>query len=216
VDVHFVSLRSDAAGAPVPFAPCSRGFVAVADGFARIGDDRLEPGDMALVDLAAAQDVSTGARVVGEGVVLVGVLRDERCAPRSPGRRLYRAALAEALVWAQGSMRAYLTIDDAGVSPPLYIGRLEGTAPVAEHAHAESWEVLAASEGAGEFTLGGAPRRLKARDVVYVPPATPHSWKPDNGKVLFAIQFYSPSGPERRFRQLADAAVSEATGSGRP
>ena len=90
-------------------------------------------------------------------------------------------------------------------SPDLYLGRLEGTAAVAEHVHEKSWEVLAAIDAAGTFTLDGKEQRLGPRQVVFVPPNTKHAWKPDQGSKLVALQMYSPPGPEQRFIALAAA-----------
>ena len=43
--------------------------------------------------------------------------------------------------------------------------------------------------------------------MVPVPPGVKHSWKPDPGTKLVAVQFYSPPGPEQRFKALAAAAA---------
>jgi mannose-6-phosphate isomerase-like protein (cupin superfamily) len=91
------------------------------------------------------------------------------------------------------------------VSPELYLGRLEGTAPVSEHMHASSWEILAAVEANGVFSLEGTEGRLAARQVVVVPPGAKHAWKPEPGSKLVAVQMYSPPGPEQRFVALAAA-----------
>jgi quercetin dioxygenase-like cupin family protein len=111
------------------------------------------------------------------------------------------------LRWANGRMTAHLDVGPP-LSTELYMGRLAGTAPVAEHTHPTSWEVLAALEGSGIFTLDGREQRLVAPQLVVVPPNTKHAWKPDPGTRLQAIQVYAPPGPEQRFLAL-DAAAGD-------
>ncbi len=110
------------------------------------------------------------------------------------------AADAPELTWANGAMHAHL---DGEKLPYAYVGRLEGTAPVAEHVHESSWEVLCAIEASGTFTVAGVAKRLGARTCVSVPPATKHSWTPDPGTKLVGVQFYDPPGPQSRFKALA-------------
>ena len=147
----------------------------------------------------------------GEGAGVAFAVPMEHCAVLShPGthHEVVRGAAARELRWAGGAMRAHLDVR-AGVSSELYVGRLEGTAPVAEHVHAGSTEVLAALEGAGTFTLEGRPLRLVAPQIVVVPPGAKHAWTPDPGTKLVAVQAYGPPGPEQRFVAL-DAADRDA------
>ena len=102
-------------------------------------------------------------------------------------------------------MRAYLNVG-AKLSPNVYLGRLEGTAAVAEHEHTTSSETLIAIEGSGTFTVDGKDSRLGPRQIVHVPKGTKHAWKPDPGTKLVAIQLYEPPGPEQRFVGLAAAS----------
>jgi mannose-6-phosphate isomerase-like protein (cupin superfamily) len=102
-------------------------------------------------------------------------------------------------------MHAHLDVGRE-VSPEAYLGRLSGTASVAEHTHPGAWEVLAAVEAAGTFTIDGVDHRLGPRQVIAIPPDTRHAWKADPGSRLVAIQLYDPPGPEQRFLGLAAAA----------
>ena len=99
-------------------------------------------------------------------------------------------------------MHAHLDLEKE-ISPEVYVGRLEGSAPVAEHDHASSWEVLCALEGSGTFTLDGIPSHIVGPTIVAVPPGRKHSWQPDPGTKLVAVQVYAPPGPEQRFKVLA-------------
>ena len=60
---------------------------------------------------------------------------------------------------------------------------------------------------AGTFTVNGVPHRLGAGEILAVPPGTRHSWQPDPGSTLVAVQIYDPPGPEQRFVGLAKAAA---------
>ena len=51
-------------------------------------------------------------------------------------------------------MHAHLDVEKS-VSPAAYLGRLRGTAPVAEHTHPDSWELICAIEASGTFRLSG-------------------------------------------------------------
>jgi quercetin dioxygenase-like cupin family protein len=148
--------------------------------------------------------------VKGAGTVALATVVHSPCSVRArpvgPTKRVIRAAVAPELVWAGGTMRAHLDVEKE-VSPEAYLGRLEGTAPVAEHLHATSWEIIMAVDATGTFTLDGKPARLGPRSVVAVPPNVKHAWQPDEGSKLVAVQMYAPPGPEQRFRTLAAAAV---------
>jgi mannose-6-phosphate isomerase-like protein (cupin superfamily) len=180
--------------------------VALVRGAATALGEKLEPGDAV---------VATGKgdfELDGSGVLVVAEWKTQGCTSGAARmtKKTIRASAAPELTWAGGKMHAHLDVG-TDVSPNLYIGRLEGTAPVAEHVHEGSWEIIAAIEASGTFTLDGKEQRLGPRSVVYVPPNTKHSWKPDEGSKLVAIQMYSPPGPEQRFKALAAAAADAGT-----
>jgi len=132
--------------------------------------------------------------------------KDHACAAAEPGQleaKIIRASAAPDLAFAGGKMHVHLDADDRAIAPFAYVGRLEGTAPVAEHAHDGSWEVLCAVEAAGTFTLAGVANRLAPKTCVTVPPNAKHSWVPDANSTLRAVQLYAPPGPEQRFKALA-------------
>ena len=84
--------------------------------------------------------------------------------------------------------------------------RLNGRAVAAE----DLLPHLAAVEAAGTFTVNGVPHRLGAGEILAVPPGTRHSWQPDPGSTLVAVQIYDPPGPEQRFVGLAKAAAAQS------
>lgn len=199
VDVQFVRGMTK-----ITAPPCSRLFVAAAEGKVIAAKDVLDAGDVMIVTYPDEMILDV------EGLALRVILPLSCRFRDKPGPEVAfrRAGQAPELTWARGEMHAHLDVSD-DISPELYLGRLSGTAPVAEHRHAHEVEILAAVEASGTFTLAGAPRRLGARQIVTVPKDTPHSWTPDPGSKLVAWQMYLPPGPERRFVAL-DAAEKDA------
>lgn len=183
---------------------CERVLIAVAKGSFTVANEKLDAGDVVVLMNPEPLEVKGGP---GTGLVLEARIRIPTCVAKArpaPEKTLVRANAAQKLEWAGGKMSARLDVG-AKVSPDLYLGRLEGTGAVAEHVHDKSWEILAAIEAAGTFTLDGKEQRLGPRQIVFVPPNTKHAWKPDPGSKLVGIQMYSPPGPEQRFISLAAA-----------
>jgi quercetin dioxygenase-like cupin family protein len=180
---------------------CDTVVLAVARGGVTIFDERLGPGDVLIA--SGTEEVNPK----GDGLAALAVVPFEPCVPKSAPafiKRVVRASEAHELTWAGGAMHAHLDVEKDKL-PELYVGRLEGTAPVAEHAHDKSWEFLFVLEAKGTLTLDGKPQRVESRSVVQIPPGAKHAWTPDPGSKLVAIQMYSPPGPEQRFKALADA-----------
>jgi mannose-6-phosphate isomerase-like protein (cupin superfamily) len=184
-----------ASGVPLPFGACREVVVVALTGTAAVGEERLAAGDVLAVRGLPEQD----APLTGQGLALVVTAPDSGCVTRS---RVVRAGRAPDLSFMGGAMHAQLDIDDRDVAS-FYLGRLWGTAGVPEHAHDKSWEILCAVEAAGTFTSDGKQSPLAPRTCVAMPPGTKHSWTPDPGSNLVAVQMYAPPGPEQRFKKLA-------------
>lgn len=199
----------DVGAAPmhVAIARCEQIALATITGVVQSDGEALAPGDVLLVAGEGSLDVH------GAGVAVIAAIREQPCNEGGePRKRVVRASAATELTWAGGAMHAHLDLEK-DASPYAYVGRLEGSAPVAEHAHVDTWEVLCALEAAGTFTLDGAARRLGSRTCVAVPPNVKHSWKPDEGTKLVAVQFYDPPGPEQRFKKLAQDPLARGSGA---
>jgi mannose-6-phosphate isomerase-like protein (cupin superfamily) len=188
---------------------CSRVYIVVAQGKATTAKEQLDSGDLMIVKYPDPMYVNV------DGLAL-RVIESFPCQLRDkpgPEVALRRAGQAPELTWGKGTMHAHLDVgsskDDEAVSPRLYVGRLSGTGAVAEHRHQDSVEIIAAVEASGTFTIAGSPHRLGAGEIVTVPKDTLHSWTPDPGSNLVAIQMYLPHGPELRFVAL-DAAEKDA------
>jgi mannose-6-phosphate isomerase-like protein (cupin superfamily) len=195
---------------------CRRGLLAVVKGTVVALGETLAVGDVLVVSHGTAAFEATGT-----GTSVWATTAIPSCAVLSLlplDKAVVRGAATPKVEWAGGTMSARLDVRATGPkapspAPELYLGRLEGTASVAEHDHATSWEILAAVEASGSFVLDGVDHRLGARQIVTVPPGVKHAWRPDPGAKLVAIQMYAPPGPELRFGALAaadKAAVKDA------
>lgn len=205
VDAQFIQGQTKIT-APV----CSRVFVVAAEGKTTTAKEVLETGDVMIVKYPTDFYVTTlglALRVIQPFPCTV----EEKPGPEVVFRR---ANQAPELTWGPGgAMHAHLDVG-SDVSPDLYLGRLSGTLPVAEHVHENSIEILAAIKANGAFLLDGKPQILGPRQIVKVPKNTKHRWVPEGGSELVAIQMYLPPGPEQRFVKL-DAEYKDA-GSPRP
>jgi hypothetical protein len=121
----------------------------------------------------------------------------------------------EDLSWAGGAAHARLGFE-RDRSPNVYLGllRMGQDVPVADHAHTDGWEILIPLTAHGALTLSGEgldaasgsfPRdvAVEAGKIVTMPSAVHHAFKPGDREPLFAIQLFTPPGPEQRFRALA-------------
>lgn len=194
--VAFVDLTP--VGTKVHVDGCNAIVVAVAKGHAKAMGKELTQGD-AVVDRTVLPEELV---VSGEGLAVVATITAKCAAGAFPPPSKVDASRASALTWANGTMHAHLDIETE-LAPEGYFGRLSGTGPIPEHVHDQSWEVLADVSGTGTLTLAGKPEHVAAREVVFIPPGTKHSWMPDAGQTLVALQIFTPPGPERRFVGLA-------------
>ncbi len=184
---------------------CSMMMLAVVRGRMTVLNETLEKGDVIVLNDTKENDAK------GDGLAVEAQMRLLDCLSKpGPDKTIIRGSGTPKLEFAGGKMAAWLDVG-AKVLPNLYLGRLEGTAPVAEHVHASSWEIVASIEASGTFTLDGKEAHLGPRQIVAVPPNVKHAWKPDPGQRLVAIQMYTPPGPEQRFVTLA----AEAKDAGR-
>jgi len=195
LDVAFFDTRTKLTG-----PPCSRLFIVAAKGTVTLASEVLRTGDVMVVQYPDELYADPDGLAVRAVQPFNCSIRDKP----GPVVSVRRAASARELTWAHGEMHAHLDVG-AEVSPDLYVGRLEGKAAVGEHRHETATEILVAIEAAGTLTIGGVPHQLGNRQIVTVPKNTLHSWAPDPGSKLVAVQFYAPPGPEQRFLAL-DAA----------
>ncbi|MFN7132178.1 MAG: cupin domain-containing protein, partial [Myxococcales bacterium] len=85
----------------------------------------------------------------------------------------------------------------------LTVLTLEPGAEVPPHVHEKSVELLYVLEGEARMTLEGETLVLRAGAAVRIPMNARHSAQVTSKGPLKAVQVYSPSGPEQRFRAPA-------------
>lgn len=106
--------------------------------------------------------------------------------------------------WGGGAYHARFGFEDAN-APSLTLLLMSKNAPVAEHVHAGEWELLAIVDGDGELTRKeGGNVKTTSGTLVAIPPGVSHGYRPAGTTPTLAVQMYSPSGPEQRFKKLAE------------
>ncbi len=102
----------------------------------------------------------------------------------------------------KGKVKILFDAESAG-DAQAYVGLLTASAGMAvpEHVHATEAEILWIVSGKGEMTVEGVAQPVEAGMAVHIPAGSKHSFKTESG--LTAVQFYTPSGPEQRFRKAA-------------
>jgi len=77
--------------------------------------------------------------------------------------------------------------------------RFEPGTVIAEHSHDGSAELLYTTQGRGEVTIDGEKFPVEPFTAVYIPAGAKHSFTTGDRR-FEAIQFFTPSGPEQRFK----------------
>lgn len=118
---------------------------------------------------------------------------------------------AKDLSWAGGAFHVRIAFGGAEPALPgsLELLRTGPDAAIAEHDH-PTWEHLAILSGAGKMTLSGKEYAVTPGAVFDIPTGEKHAFTPAGSQNLFAVQMYTPSGPEQRFVKLADEAAAAA------
>jgi hypothetical protein len=107
---------------------CARTLMAVVKGNVSALSESLGPGDVLVLESGEPFDATGSGTVVWAQTAAIA-----SCAVGShpaATKTVVRATAAPALSWASGTMTAHLDVE--GPAPELYLGRLEGTAAVAE------------------------------------------------------------------------------------
>ncbi|HTM23525.1 MAG TPA: cupin domain-containing protein, partial [Kofleriaceae bacterium] len=103
-------------------------------------------------------------------------------------------AASYAIAGGHGTVRFGVTV------PGIYEGtiQLEAGVQVPEHDHAKSTEVLYILAGSGTMTIAGKRYPVEPDMAIQIPPGVKHSFSA--GTAVRAVQWYTPSGPEQRFK----------------
>lgn len=102
-----------------------------------------------------------------------------------------------------GKMRVRILLDEEGAGARhggLSLLEADPDVVVPEHRHAGSAEILFVERGGGVLRIGERRVRLRPGAAVYVPEGELHSFTGEGDTPFVAVQVYTPSGPEQRFR----------------
>jgi len=109
------------------------------------------------------------------------------------------------LAWAKGACHARIAFGgETSRYASLAVLAMSPGVPVPLHTHELEWEHMAILQGDGDFVQGAEqPAHVVSGAVVSVRPKTPHEWRARGNTPFLGIQFYTPPGPEQRFKKLA-------------
>ena len=175
------------------------------------GATSIREGDVIDVPKRAYRDFSAGASGMSAVVVVVpggpeGVARGGAM----PGERIYGAVTDKAPVgprkvkptsYGGGGRQVALYLDPAaGATKDISAARAELGAglDIPSHNHAGETELLYVIAGDGTMVVDGVTLPVGASSVIQIPKAVRHQAKV--GAALTALQFYTPAGPEQRFK----------------
>jgi len=102
-----------------------------------------------------------------------------------------------------GALRVRILLDGDGQGARyggLSVLDGEPTLVVPQHRHPEAAEILLIESGQGVLRVGERALRVRPGVAVYVPEGELHSYRGEGDQPLRAIQVYTPSGPEQRYR----------------
>ena len=121
---------------------------------------------------------------------------------KAPRPRVRQSQKVDALTIGGGKGRVKILWDEklAG-DGAAYIGYFEADAgmSVPKHQHDSSSEYLYILDGEGELYVGDEATTVQAGDAIQIPRGVEHSFVA-GAETVKAIQFYTPSGPEQRFK----------------
>jgi quercetin dioxygenase-like cupin family protein len=143
------------------------------------------------------------------GSPVVGLVLGEHTGAK-PGRRDRRKARLPAVQTrpqvfpiAGGQAEAGIFYDRAGglAAASLAVITAQPGMRIPAHVHERETEVVLILEGTGTMTIGGETHPIAPMTAIQIPPGVEHSVVFGEGGPVRALQVYTPSGPEQRFKQ---------------
>lgn len=135
-------------------------------------------------------------------VVVPAAKPGPRAAPVAPVVQRAQTAREYEIAGGRGSVRMLF---DPAISKDrgAYLGRFtaKNGLTVPEHVHGKEAELLYVQTGFGEMTVNGKVQPVVPGDVVYIPAGSPHAFRATSKDPVEAVQLYTPSGPEQRFKK---------------
>jgi quercetin dioxygenase-like cupin family protein len=173
---------------------------------------RFAAGDVIQVPAGSRRGLLARSKIEAAVLLVPGGSEGVARAGALPGRAVVAAAStavrlpqviarATAASYRSGGRTATVILDrqrqpDAAMS--VTVLELETGQVVPEHAHSAESEFLLVQGGEGTMSVDGVTLAVAPSSVIQVPPATLHAATVT--APLRAVQFYTPPGPEQRFR----------------
>ncbi|MCA9581677.1 MAG: cupin domain-containing protein [Myxococcales bacterium] len=201
IEVTILRLTPSVLHSP-PFAQhCGETFLYVTAGKASVtGTDRV---DLAVGD-AVRLPRDTGVILGGDGTVVVFRVHGSTPGPCHEHGLEGPRSTSNAVEHRNAGGKLRVTILFEGDGQPLAGGlsvlRADRDFAVPEHTHEASDETLYILGGEGTMRVGTAEIAVAPGRVIHVPRGTVHDLRPRGTQPLHALQVYSPSGPEQRFK----------------
>lgn len=142
-----------------------------------------------------------------EGSARAGALPTQELGLDAPRVRaaLVGPTLVETLgakTYARGLGKVAIVVEPATIKATTFSAShvdLVAGMSIPEHVHDKETELLYVSSGEGTLTVNGVAIAVSANSVVQIPPNTKHSFVAKT--TVIAIQYYTPAGPEQRFKK---------------
>ena len=142
------------------------------------------------------------------GVAPVIQVADQVPKKRCPDSKKFRGLSRSiedipALTIAGGKGRVRIVLDKQSVPEGTISVGVVSFAPgsiVPTHSHVGSSEVLWMLDGAGKLMVKGTEYPVQAGHLIQIPPGVEHGFAATGAQRVRALQFYTPGGPEQRFR----------------
>ncbi len=177
----------------------------VADGQVKSSGKLLDVGDAVLAPPRAAVALTStgGAKVLALYTPPGAEARyrgGRAAAVKSAGAgKLHTAAAATSYPLAGGKGRVRMVVADAAEAYAGWI-ELQPRAAVPEQANQKEAEILYVLAGAGDMTIDGQAYPVEPGMAIHVPPGAIHGFRVTSTMPVEAVQFFAPSGPEKRFK----------------
>ncbi|MEZ4337619.1 MAG: cupin domain-containing protein [Sandaracinaceae bacterium] len=104
----------------------------------------------------------------------------------------------------EGSLRVRILLDADGAGARhggLSVLEADPGLRMPQHRHAEAAEILFVERGWGVLRIGDRAIRVRPDAAIYIPAGALHSYEDGGTEPFVAIQVFTPSGPEQRYRE---------------
>ncbi len=188
-----------------PSGPSTGELIYVLEGSVEIsgaaGKDVLGQGDGAFIPAGVRHSFRRQGGATAKLLIIETPPGGEVAKPSDAGWAISRGAAAQTYAFAGGNASAKMIID-APPGSPGFLGILSSVAPffIAPHNHGAEAEIIFVLTGTGSLIADGKETPFAPGTAVAIGPGIQHAVRVNPGAPFSAVQFYTPSGPEQRFK----------------